>query len=199
MNIEIFTCRSSSDLHLWDDDSKLPEYKLKISDFQNLMHSRHPKLIFEHVYDRLHRYWLACSISGFDESDTIVIITYQEAVFDACTSFMSNVKKYDSKDQLHMHVHVVDNHQELFVASVTSTGKMLAPVGSDFTEIFDSFTYGMDHISTEPPMKVVGGLKCSDCQYSRENYPENTHCPCFTCDEKYHTNFKRYEEFHGAV
>ena len=199
MNIEIFTCRSSFDLHLWDDDSKLPEYKLKMSDFQNLMHSRHPKLIFEHVYDRLCRYWSACSISEFDESDTIVIITYQEAVFDACTSFMSNVKKYDSKDQLHMHVHVVDNHEELFVASVTSTGKMLAPVGSDFTEIFDSFTYGMDQLSTEPPMKVVGDLRCSDCQYSRENYPENTNCPCFTCDEKYHTNFKRYEEFHGAV
>ena len=162
------------------------------------MHSRHPKLIFEHVYDRLCRYWSACSISGFDESDTIVIITYQELVFDACTLFMSNVKKYDSKDQLHMNVHVVDNNKELFVAHVTSTGKMLAPVGSDFTEIFDSFTYGgsyFDRFRYESYRRS----KSSDCQYSRENYPENTNCPCFTCDKKYHTNFKRYEEFHGAV
>ena len=207
MKVDIYTSYPDVDLDAWDDDTKLPKYTLEIAEFNGMFAYSHPQKLFDLIYSYLMNTYKAGLVSGTSDSDAVVIITYSEVVFNACRVFLHDAKKYDKRIPVELNLHVVDEESELFTARVTSTGKMLAPEGCNLEGIFDCYDRALDRMLdlTHPhtPVNInnssTDNVSCSECKYSRENYPENRNCPCFTCDMKHHTNFKRYEEFHGAV
>lgn len=209
MKVNVYTSYPDVDLRMQDDDRKLPYYSLKISEFSGIFASRmHPRKLFELVYSYLMNTFKAGIVSNTVNSDIVIVIAYSEVIFNACRVFLHDAKKYDKRVPVELTLHVVDSDSNIFTACVYSTGKITAPEGCDLEGVFDCYDMTLDRLLdiTHPhtPINIIdqastSNVSCSDCQYSRENYPENTNCPCFTCNEKYHTNFKRYEEFHGAV
>ena len=208
MKVHVYTSYPDIDLYVWDDDRKLPYHSFKISEFSGIFLSKmHPCKLFELVYSYLMNTFKAGIVSNTVNSDIVVIIAYSEVIFNACKVFLHDAKNFDKRVPVELSLHVVDLTSELFTARVTSTGSILAPEGCNLEGIFDCcdrardiiFNIAHPHTYINIDHTSNSDVNCSECQYSRENYPENRNCPCFTCDMEHHTNFKRYEEFHGAV